>query len=192
MDWSNGRRTSSRGIPIGENVTRQEILADFPKGDEHRALQRDIKYALSNLERQMLVVKQFEDVSGRRRRLSLFHRVHGVYDTMDFESSLVDLIRRMGPVKGSTLRFYVSRSFEDLTIALMNLEKDQRIAKVMALVPDPEAFYCMPDEVELLQRPRREDRKCEYLRNLTRMFHVSFGKYAAFLTEVGIFRSSRA
>jgi ATP-dependent Lhr-like helicase len=152
-----------RRIPIGENVTRQEILADFPKGDEHRALQRDIKYALSNLERQMLVVKQFEDVSGRRRRLSLFHRVHGVYDTMDFESSLVDLIRRMGPVKGSTLRFYVSRSFEDLTIALMNLEKDQRIAKVMALVPDPEAFYCMPDEVELLQRPRREDRKMRIL-----------------------------
>ena len=69
----------------------------------------------------------------------------------------------MGPVKGSTLRFYVSRSFEDLTIALMNLEKDQRIAKVMALVPDPEAFYCMPEEVELLQRPRREDRKMRIL-----------------------------
>ena len=53
-----------RRIPIGENVTRQEIMEGFPKGDEHRALQRDIKYAMSNLERQMLVVKQFEDVTG--------------------------------------------------------------------------------------------------------------------------------
>jgi hypothetical protein len=122
-----------RRIPIGENVTRQEIMDGFPKGDEHRALQRDLKYAMSNLERQMLVVKQFEDVSGRRRRLSLFHRVHGVYEALDFESSLVDLIRRMGPVKGNTLRFYVTRTFEDLTVALMNLEKDGRIAKVMAL-----------------------------------------------------------
>lgn len=150
-------------IPIGENVTRQEIMADFPKGDEHRSLQRDLKYAMSNLERQMLVVKQFEDVPGRRRRLSLFHRVHDVYEPLDFESALVEVIRRMGPVKGNTLRFYVTRSFEDLTVALMNLEKSGRIAKVMALVPDPEAFYCMPEEVELLQQPRREDRTMRIL-----------------------------
>ena len=76
-----------RRIPIGENVTRQEIMEGFPKGDEHRALQRDIKYAMSNLERQMLVVKQFEDVSGRRRRLSLFHRVHGVYESSGLRDS---------------------------------------------------------------------------------------------------------
>ena len=69
----------------------------------------------------------------------------------------------MGPVKGNTLRFYVTRAFEDLTVALMNLEKDGRIAKVMALVPDPEAFYCMPEEVELLQQPRREDRTMRIL-----------------------------
>ena len=39
--------------------------SDFPKGDEHELY--DLKYAMSNLERQMLVVKQFEDVVGRRR-----------------------------------------------------------------------------------------------------------------------------
>ena len=146
-------------IPVGINVTRQEIMQDFPKGEEHKSLQRDLKRALDNLERQMLVVKQFEDVVGRRRRLSLFHRVHGVYQPMDFESSLVDVIKRLGPIKANTLRFYITRSFEDLTVALMNLEKSGEISKVISLVPDPEAFYCMPDEVELLQRPRREDRK---------------------------------
>ena len=145
-------------IPPGINVTRQEIMQDFPKGEEYKSLQRDLKRALDNLERQMLVVKQFEDVTGRRRRLSLFHRVHGVYETLDFESSLVDVIKRLGPIKANTLRFYVTRSYEDLTVALMNLEKSGKISKVISLVPDPEAFYCMPEEVELLQRPRREDR----------------------------------
>ena len=69
----------------------------------------------------------------------------------------------MGPVKASTLRFYVSRSFEDLTIALMNLEKSGRIAKVMALVPEPEAFFCAPDEVDDLMRPHIEDRTVRIL-----------------------------
>ena len=131
-------------IPPGENVTRQEIMAGYPKGDEHKSLQRDLKNALSNLERQMLVVKQFEEVAGRRRRLSLFHRVQDVYPTLSFEDALEEVVRRMGPVKASTLRFYVSRSFEELTVALMNLEQDGRIAKVMALVPEPEAFFCAP------------------------------------------------
>ena len=103
-------------IPPGENVTRQEIMHGYPKGDEHKSLQRDLKNALSNLERQMLVVKQFEEVAGRRRRLSLFHRVEGVYPPLSFEDALEEVVRRMGPVKASTLRFYVSRSFEDLTM----------------------------------------------------------------------------
>ena len=150
-------------IPPGENVTRQEIMAGYPKGDEHKSLQRDLKNALSNLERQMLVVKQFEEVAGRRRRLSLFHRVQDVYPTLSFEDALEEVVRRMGPVKASTLRFYVSRSFEELTVALMNLEQDGRIAKVMALVPEPEAFFCAPDEVDELMRPRREDRTVRIL-----------------------------
>lgn len=150
-------------IPVGENVTRQEIMRDYPKGDEFKSLHRDLKNALSNLERQMMVVKQFEEVPGRRRRLSLFHRVHGEYEAMSFEDALVEVVRRMGPVKANTLRFYVTRSFEELQMALMNLENEGRIAKVMALVPEPEAFYCTNEEVELLQLPRREDRTVRIL-----------------------------
>jgi len=150
-------------IPAGENVTRQEIMADYPKGEEFKSLHRDLKNALSNLERQMLVVKQFEEVPGRRRRLSLFHRVQGEYEPLSFEDALVEVVRRMGPVKANTLRFYVSRSFEELQMALMNLEQSGRIAKVMALVPEPEGFYCSVDEVELLQQPRREDRTVRIL-----------------------------
>ena len=100
-------------IPKGENLTRQEILADFPKGEDHKSLQRDLKNAISNLERQLCVVKQFEDVSGRRRRLSLFHRVVDVYEPLEFEDALVEVIKRMGPVKAFTLRYYVSRSVEE-------------------------------------------------------------------------------
>ena len=122
-------------VPKGENLTRQEILADFPKGDDHKSLQRDLKNAISNLERQLCLVKQFEDVSGRRRRLSLFHRVYEVYEPLSFEDALVHVIQRMGPVKAFTLRYYVSRSVEDLAIALRNLEADGRISRVMALVP---------------------------------------------------------
>ena len=150
-------------IPSNYNVTRQEIMQDFPKGEEYRSLQRDLKRALDNLERQMLVVKQFEDVSGRRRKLSLFHRVHGVYEPMSFEDSLVDVIKRLGPVKSHTLRFFVTKSYEDLTVALMNLEKEGKIAKIISLVPEPEAFYCMPGEVEKLRHPSREDNKLRIL-----------------------------
>ena len=138
-------------------------MQDFPKGDEFKSLQRDLKRALDNLERQMLVVKQFEDVVGRRRKLSLFHRVHGVYKPTSFEDSLVDVVKRLGPIKSHTLRFFVTKSYEDLTVALMNLEKSGKIAKVVSLVPEPEAFYCMPEEVELLKRPSREDGKLRIL-----------------------------
>ena len=150
-------------IPKGENLTRQEILADFPKGEDHKSLQRDLKNAISNLERQLCLVKQFEDVSGRRRRLSLFHRVVDVYEPMDFEEALVEVIKRMGPVKAFTLRYYVSRSVEELAIALRNLENKGKIAKIMALVPEPEAFYVLPDEVAKLSTQSREDRTLRIL-----------------------------
>ena len=150
-------------IPVGENLTRQEILADFPKGDDHKSLQRDLKNAISNLERQLCLVKQFEDVSGRRRRLSLFHRVKDLYSPLDFESSLVEVIKRMGPVKAFTLRYYVSRSVEELALALKNLEHSGKIKKVMALVPEPEAFYVSPSDMSDLESPKREDRKLRIL-----------------------------
>ena len=135
-----------------ENITRQELVQDFPKGEEHRQMERDVKNAISNLDRQMLFVKQFEEVIGRRRRLSLFHKVHGVYEPMDFEDALEEVVRRMG-CKASTLRFYVSRNYEDLLVALHNLETSGRISKVTALVPDTEDFYCTPTEVEMLKVP---------------------------------------
>ena len=163
-------------IPKGENLTRQEILADFPKGEDHKSLQRDLKNAISNLERQLCVVKQFEDVSGRRRRLSLFHRVVDVYEPMDFEDALVDVIKRMGPVKAFTLRYYVSRSVEELAIALRNLENQGRVAKVMALVPEPEAFYVVPDEVSKLNTQNREDRNYVSLPNQIHTYLGLFGK----------------
>ena len=80
-----------------------------------------------------------------------------------FEDALEEVVRRMGPVKASTLRFYVSRNYEDLLVALHNLETSGRISKVTALVPDTEDFYCTPAEVEMLQVPRREDRTIRIL-----------------------------
>ena len=43
-------------IPEG-GVTRAELLADYPKGKEHAHLQRSLKGAISNLERQLIVYK---------------------------------------------------------------------------------------------------------------------------------------
>ena len=156
-------------------MTRQEILADFPKGEDHKSLQRDLKNVISNLERQLCVVKQFEDVSGRRRRLSLFHRVVDVYEAMDFEDALVDVIKRMGPVKAFTLRYYVSRSVEELAIALRNLENQGRVAKVMALVPEPEAFYVVPEEVaktEYAKSRRQEATNLNAIRPICLSIHL--------------------
>ena len=148
-------------IPPGENVTRQEIWKAIP-----REMNIERFNATSRMPLQILGDKCWSSSSSRkfrrRRRLSLFHRVQDVYDPLSFEDALEEVVRRMGPVKASTLRFYVSRSFEELTVALMNLEQSGRIAKVMALVPEPEAFFCAPDEVEL-NRPRREDRTVRIL-----------------------------
>ena len=47
------------------------------------------------------------------------------------------MVRRMGPVKTNTLRFYMTRSFEEMTIALKELEEEGKISKVTALVPEP-------------------------------------------------------
>ena len=82
---------------------------------------------------------------------------------MDFEDALVEVIKRMGPVKAFTLRYYVSRSVEELAIALRNLENKGKIAKIMALVPEPEAFYVLPEEVAKLSTQSREDRTLRIL-----------------------------
>ena len=36
----------------------------------------------------------------------------------------------------------MTRSFEEMTIALKELEEEGKISKVTALVPEPEDFYC--------------------------------------------------
>ena len=150
-------------LPHDENLTRQEWIADFPRGEEYKSLQRDVKNAISNLERQLCVVKQFEDVVGRRRRLSLFHRVIDEYEPLSFKDSLFDVIRRSGPIRAFTLRYYVSRSVEELALALSELESEGKIKKVMALVPEPEPFYVVPEELPYLNRQTREDRTLRIL-----------------------------
>ena len=54
----------------GENVTRLEIMEHYPKGDEHRQYERFEKCSL-NLERQLIIAKQFEEVAGRRKTFSI-------------------------------------------------------------------------------------------------------------------------
>ena len=169
----------------GEEPQRSEIVALYPKGDEHKQLQRDVKNGLANLERQLLVAKQFEEVPGRRRRLSFYHRVHEVYDGLSFEDALCEVIHRIGPIKANTLRFYVSRAYEELVIALKSLERAGRISRVTTLVPEPEDFYCAPQEVRSFGRARREDRAMRILTQSDPTSLGSSGKYARCWTEAG-------
>ena len=152
-----------RRLPHDELITRQELTAGFPKGEEFRSVQRDLKNAISNLERQLCVVKQFEDVEGRRRRLSLFHRVIDVYEPLEFKEGLAQLIKKIGPVKGHTLSYYVSRSSEILAEALRDLENEDRITRVVALQPEPTDFFTVPEEAKRLLKLTREDRKIRIL-----------------------------
>ena len=69
----------------------------------------------------------------------------------------------MGPVKAFTLRYYVSRSVEELAIALRNLENRGEIKKIMALVPEPEAFYVVPEDINEITTAKREDRTLRIL-----------------------------
>ena len=148
-------------IPKGQLLTRQEILQDYPKGEEYRSLQRDLKNSLSNLEKQLVVVKQFEEAEGRRRRLTYYRLVEE--KPMDFEDALEDLIGRIGPVKAGTLRLFVSRSAEILAESLRNLEDSGKIKRLVALQPEPTDFFCIPGEETQLSALKREDRTMRIL-----------------------------
>ncbi len=150
-------------IPPGENVERTEIIGHLPRGDEFKHVQRDARNSISNMERQMVFVKQFEELANRKRSLSLFHRVHDVYDPMPFPEALEELIRRIGPIKLHSLRLFVSHPVELLAEILRDLEEDQRIVRVTALQPDPTDFFCVPSDAAALERPTREDRKLRIL-----------------------------
>ena len=85
------------------------------------------------------------------------------YEPLSFKDSLFDVIRRSGPIRAFTLRYYVSRSVEELALALSELESEGKIKKVMALVPEPEPFYVVPEELPYLNRQTREDRTLRIL-----------------------------
>ena len=129
-------------IPEG-GVTRAELLADYPKGKEHAHLQRSLKGAISNLERQLIVYKQYHEVPNRKRSLATFHKVHGIIDPLSFEDALVELINRLGPIRLHTLRFFVSRPVEELADTLRFLEDSDRIQRVVALQPDPTDYLSL-------------------------------------------------
>ena len=104
------------------------------------------KYAINNMERQLLCVKQYEELPERKRSLSLFHRVKDVYNPVPFDDALVELIRRIGPVKRYTLGWYVSRSGDELDDVLRLLLDQGRITKVIALQPELTDFYCLLED----------------------------------------------
>lgn len=162
--WFNDIETKELAkIPHGELVLRSEITRDWPKGPDFKSQRRDLKSALNNLERQLCFVKQFEEIEGRRRRVTLYKRIYEVVEPLEFKEGLLQLIKKIGPVKGHTLRFYVSHSVELLALALRELENEKRITRVVALQPEPTDFYCIPEEATQLQLVNREDRKIRIL-----------------------------
>ncbi len=150
-------------VPAGENVTRQQILVDIPRDDESKHLMNRAKYALNNMERQLLYVKQYEELPERKRSLSLFHRVHEVYHPLPFDDALVELINRIGPVKRYTLGWYISRAGDELEDTLKLLMEQGRITKVSALQPGLTDFYCIPSDVAKVKKRIREDRQMRIL-----------------------------
>ena len=150
-------------VPAGENVTRQQILVDIPRDDDSKHLMNRAKYALNNMERQLLYVKQYEELPERKRSLSLFHRVYEVYHPLPFDDALVELINRIGPVKRYTLGWYISRAGEELEDTLRLLLEQGRITKVSALQPELTDFYCIPSDVSKVKKRIREDRQMRIL-----------------------------
>jgi len=148
-------------IREGEFPTRAEILSHFPKDEEHRHIMREAKNALSNLERNMAVVKQFEEVEGRRRRLTVYRRV--TEQPMDLENALLQLIDRLGPMQINALRLYVGYGPESIGLAIKTLVERGDLVKIRALKPDPVTFYCSMRDATRLSAPLEEDRTLRIL-----------------------------
>ena len=146
-----------------EGVTRAELLAEYPRGKENQHIQKSVKRALSNLERQLIVAKQYLDVPNRKRSIALFRRIHGIVKPLDFPEALTTLISKIGPVRLHTLRFFVSRPVEELAEVLRNLENDGKICRVVALQPDPTDYYSSHEDAERLLSPMPEDRNMRIL-----------------------------
>ncbi|HJM13396.1 MAG TPA: DEAD/DEAH box helicase [Candidatus Thalassarchaeaceae archaeon] len=149
-------------IPDG-GISRSDLLADYPKGKENVHIQRSIKSALSNLERQLAVAKQYLDVPNRKRSMAIFRRLHGKVKPLPFDEALSQLISSIGPVRLHTLRFFVARPVEELADTLRDLEEAGEIARVVTLQPDPTDYYASPVDAEALLSPLEEDREMRIL-----------------------------
>ena len=146
-----------------EGISRAELFADYPKGKENIPIQRSIKSALANLERQLLVGKKYIELPNRKRSLALFHRIYGVVEPMSFPEAVTALIERIGPVRLHTLRFFVTRPVEELAEVLRDLENSKKIVRIVALQPDPTDYYSSEIDAESLLSPMAEDRTMRIL-----------------------------
>ena len=146
-----------------EGISRNDLFSDYPKGKENAHIQRSLKSALSNMERQLVVAKQFVDVPNRKRSMAIFKRLHGRVKPLPFDKALTELIARIGPVRLHTLRLFVSRPVEELADTLRELERRGSIARVVALQPDPTDYYSSHEDAERLLSPIQEDRKMRIL-----------------------------
>ena len=146
-----------------EGISRADLFADYPRGKENAHIQRSIKSALSNLERQLAVAKQYLDVPNRKRSIAIFRRLHGKVDPLTFNEALAKLISKIGPVRLHTLRFFVARPVEELAESLRELERSGEIARVVTLQPDPTDYYSSLEDAERLLSPLEEDREMRIL-----------------------------
>ena len=146
-----------------EGIPRNQLFEDYPKGKENAHIQRSIKSALSNLERQLAVAKQYRDIPNRKRSLAIFKKIHEQIKPLSFNQALSELISKIGPVRIHTLRFFVTRPVEELAEALRNLENSGKITRIVTLQPDPTDYYSSPEDAEKLLSPLPEDRKMRIL-----------------------------
>ena len=146
-----------------EGISRNDLFSEYPKGKENAHIQRSLKSALSNMERQLVVAKQFVDVPNRKRSMAIFKRLHGRIKPLPFDKALTELIARIGPVRLHTLRLFVSRPVEELADTLRDLERRGSIARVVALQPDPTDYYSSHEDAESLLSPLPEDRTMRIL-----------------------------
>ena len=146
-----------------EGMSRAELFEGYPKGKDNQHIQRSLKSALGNLERQLLIGKKYVQLPNRKRSLAIFHRIHERVKPMKFDEAVKSLIERIGPVRLHTLRFFVSRPVEELAETLRDLENSGKIVRVVALQPDPTDYYSSHEDAEELLSPMAEDRTMRIL-----------------------------
>ena len=145
-----------------EGISRNDLFSDYPKGKENAHIQRSLKSALSNMERQLVVAKQFVDVPNRKRSMAIFKRRHGKVKPLPFDKALTELISRIGQ-SGShskTVRFKTRRG---IGRHAKGTREEGLHCRVVALQPDPTDYYSSHEDAERLLSPMQEDRKMRIL-----------------------------